>query len=209
MNGVWEFYDTSDVVCMNQGEHFMATDVEWDPTGRFVATSVSWWAHKVSNAPQRLLKYSRTSTNSHLSTAATEDFSSWPCTDPLCSFWKHSTMAVSQQQAFNCAPELNREVHCSTLRRYRATLVYGTYMGPKICFVTYISDVCYICDKKSHSLNYDLEVNEGIKIQWTDASNISLSSDYRGTADAQCVSFHWNSLRFGPFGYGSQFAFII
>lgn len=49
MNGVLEFYDTSDVVCMNQGEHFMATDVEWDPTGRYVATSVSWWAHKVDN----------------------------------------------------------------------------------------------------------------------------------------------------------------
>ena len=49
MNGVLEFYDTADVVCMNQAEHFMATDVEWDPTGRYVATSVSWWAHKVSN----------------------------------------------------------------------------------------------------------------------------------------------------------------
>lgn len=47
MNGVLEFYDTADVVCMNQAEHFMATDVEWDPTGRYVATSVSWWAHKV------------------------------------------------------------------------------------------------------------------------------------------------------------------
>lgn len=70
MNGVLEFYDTSDVVCMNQAEHFMATDVEWDPTGRFVATSVSWWAHKVCNALQRL-KYSWASTNSHLSTAAT------------------------------------------------------------------------------------------------------------------------------------------
>lgn len=52
MNGVLEFYDTSDVVCMNQAEHFMATDVEWDPTGRFVATSVSWWAHKVSYSLQ-------------------------------------------------------------------------------------------------------------------------------------------------------------
>lgn len=47
MNGILEFHDTSDWVCMNQAEHFMATDVEWDPTGRFVATSVSWWAHKV------------------------------------------------------------------------------------------------------------------------------------------------------------------
>lgn len=25
----------------------MATDVEWDPTGRYVVTGVSWWAHKV------------------------------------------------------------------------------------------------------------------------------------------------------------------
>lgn len=56
MNGVLEFYDTSDVVCMNQAEHFMATDVEWDPTGRYVATSVSWWAHKVlSNSVLSLL----------------------------------------------------------------------------------------------------------------------------------------------------------
>ena len=47
MNGVLEFYDTMDSTCMSQAEHFMATDVEWDPTGRYVATSVSWWAHKV------------------------------------------------------------------------------------------------------------------------------------------------------------------
>ena len=47
MNGVLEFYDTVDSTCMSQAEHFMATDVEWDPTGRYVATSVSWWAHKV------------------------------------------------------------------------------------------------------------------------------------------------------------------
>ena len=26
----------------------MASDVEWDPTGRYVTTSVSWWGHKVS-----------------------------------------------------------------------------------------------------------------------------------------------------------------
>ena len=25
----------------------MASDVEWDPTGRYVTTSVSWWGHKV------------------------------------------------------------------------------------------------------------------------------------------------------------------
>lgn len=28
----------------------MVTDVEWDPTGRYVVTAVSWWAHKVDNA---------------------------------------------------------------------------------------------------------------------------------------------------------------
>lgn len=26
---------------MATGEHFMATDVEWDPTGRYIATSVT------------------------------------------------------------------------------------------------------------------------------------------------------------------------
>merc|ERR1712059_120209 len=25
-------------------------DIEWDPTGRYVATGVSYWAHKVDNA---------------------------------------------------------------------------------------------------------------------------------------------------------------
>ena len=50
MNGILEFVDTADMTVMMQAEHFMATDVEWDPTGRYVATSVSWWGHKVDNA---------------------------------------------------------------------------------------------------------------------------------------------------------------
>ena len=33
MNGVMEFVDTQDMTVMSQTEHFMATDVEWDPTG--------------------------------------------------------------------------------------------------------------------------------------------------------------------------------
>jgi translation initiation factor 3 subunit B len=49
MNGVLEFIDTEDMTTMNTGEHYMATDVEWDPTGRYVMTGVSWWAHKVDN----------------------------------------------------------------------------------------------------------------------------------------------------------------
>merc|ERR1719369_2779965 len=50
MNGVLEFIDTSDFTSMGGGEHFMCTDVEWDPTGRYVMTGVSWWGHKVDNA---------------------------------------------------------------------------------------------------------------------------------------------------------------
>jgi len=50
MNGVLEFVDTSDMTIMASNEHFMASDVEWDPTGRYVTTAVSWWAHKVDNA---------------------------------------------------------------------------------------------------------------------------------------------------------------
>ncbi|XP_067141561.1 eukaryotic translation initiation factor 3 subunit B [Centruroides vittatus] len=50
MSGTLEFVDTSDFTVMSQAEHFMATDVEWDPTGRYVITGVSWWIHKVDNA---------------------------------------------------------------------------------------------------------------------------------------------------------------
>ncbi|XP_074648217.1 eukaryotic translation initiation factor 3 subunit B-like [Tubulanus polymorphus] len=50
MSGSLEFIDTNDMTIMNMNEHFMATDVEWDPTGRYVASAVSWWGHKVDNA---------------------------------------------------------------------------------------------------------------------------------------------------------------
>jgi translation initiation factor 3 subunit B len=42
-----EFIDTSDFTITNTSEHFQVTDVEWDPTGRYVVTGVSHWAHKV------------------------------------------------------------------------------------------------------------------------------------------------------------------
>lgn len=45
-----DFVDTSDFTITNSNEHFMVTDVEWDPTGRYVVTAVSWWVHKVDNA---------------------------------------------------------------------------------------------------------------------------------------------------------------
>ena len=47
MSGALDFIDTSDMTVMNQAEHDMATDVEWDPTGRYVVTGVSWWGQKV------------------------------------------------------------------------------------------------------------------------------------------------------------------
>lgn len=49
-NGYLEFIDTKEFQIMNTTEHFMMTDVEWDATGRYVATIVSWWGHKVDNA---------------------------------------------------------------------------------------------------------------------------------------------------------------
>ncbi len=48
MNGTMEFYDLNEVTLMNVGEHFTATDVEWDPSGRYISTSVSYWAQKVT-----------------------------------------------------------------------------------------------------------------------------------------------------------------
>merc|ERR1711915_725983 len=50
LSGALEFIDTKDFQVMQTAEHFMATDIEWDPTGRYVASCVSWWGHKVDNA---------------------------------------------------------------------------------------------------------------------------------------------------------------
>ena len=46
-NGILEFYDTSDMTMMNVSEHLMATDIAWDPTGRYLVSSVSTWYQKV------------------------------------------------------------------------------------------------------------------------------------------------------------------
>lgn len=50
LSGILEFIDTNDMTVMALTEHFMSTDVEWDPTGRYVISGVSWWGHKVDNA---------------------------------------------------------------------------------------------------------------------------------------------------------------
>lgn len=56
MNGALAFVDTSDCTVMNIAEHYMASDVEWDPTGRYVVTSVSWWSHKVQGGRRWALR---------------------------------------------------------------------------------------------------------------------------------------------------------
>ncbi|XP_009595023.1 eukaryotic translation initiation factor 3 subunit B-like [Nicotiana tabacum] len=47
-NGQLEFFDVDELETMASAEHFMATDVEWDPTGRYVATSVTS-VHEMEN----------------------------------------------------------------------------------------------------------------------------------------------------------------
>jgi len=49
MAGELEFVDTADMTTMAKTEHFQATDVEWDPSGRYVVTGVSFWGCKVDN----------------------------------------------------------------------------------------------------------------------------------------------------------------
>lgn len=48
LNGQLEFFDSDELETMAMAEHFMATDIEWDPTGRYVATSVTS-VHEMEN----------------------------------------------------------------------------------------------------------------------------------------------------------------
>jgi len=47
--GALEFIDTSDYATMNQSEHYQVTSVDWDSTGRYVVSGVSYWNIKVDN----------------------------------------------------------------------------------------------------------------------------------------------------------------
>ena len=42
---------TANLQLMNTADHYGVTDVEWDPSGRFVATWASSWKHSVSSPP--------------------------------------------------------------------------------------------------------------------------------------------------------------
>lgn len=37
----------ANIMAVNVGETYGTTDIEWDPTGRFIATSSSFWKHTV------------------------------------------------------------------------------------------------------------------------------------------------------------------
>eukprot|EP00310_Coccolithus_braarudii_P012456 CAMPEP_0183351492 /NCGR_PEP_ID=MMETSP0164_2-20130417/25201_1 /TAXON_ID=221442 /ORGANISM="Coccolithus pelagicus ssp braarudi, Strain PLY182g" /LENGTH=673 /DNA_ID=CAMNT_0025523685 /DNA_START=48 /DNA_END=2069 /DNA_ORIENTATION=+ len=47
--GQLEWLDVNVMQTIGEAEHFMCSDIEWDPTGRFVATSVSHWRHQMEN----------------------------------------------------------------------------------------------------------------------------------------------------------------
>ncbi|XP_025801980.1 eukaryotic translation initiation factor 3 subunit B-like isoform X2 [Panicum hallii] len=49
--GKLEFYNVDELETMATGEHFMATDIKWDPTGRYVATVVTA-VHEMENGFQ-------------------------------------------------------------------------------------------------------------------------------------------------------------
>jgi len=49
LNGTFEFFNANELETMGTEEHFNASVVEWDPTGRYIATVVSYWRHQVEN----------------------------------------------------------------------------------------------------------------------------------------------------------------
>jgi len=44
---MFEFYNATELETMGNEEHFNSTMVEWDPTGRYIASVVSYWKHQV------------------------------------------------------------------------------------------------------------------------------------------------------------------
>ena len=55
-----EAHLNANLMLMNSEDHYGMTDVEWDPTGRYVTTSASVWTHQVSSF-SRLLGFTANS----------------------------------------------------------------------------------------------------------------------------------------------------
>eukprot|EP00287_Rhodomonas_sp_CCMP768_P016914 CAMPEP_0202816822 /NCGR_PEP_ID=MMETSP1389-20130828/7203_1 /ASSEMBLY_ACC=CAM_ASM_000865 /TAXON_ID=302021 /ORGANISM="Rhodomonas sp., Strain CCMP768" /LENGTH=668 /DNA_ID=CAMNT_0049488933 /DNA_START=11 /DNA_END=2017 /DNA_ORIENTATION=- len=49
LNGILNFFNADDMETMNEDEHFMCTDLCWDPTGRYVCTYVSAFRQPMEN----------------------------------------------------------------------------------------------------------------------------------------------------------------
>lgn len=47
--GELEFWDIDDMHMLGTAEHFQASDIEWDPTGRYLVSSVSFWRSQGEN----------------------------------------------------------------------------------------------------------------------------------------------------------------
>jgi len=48
-NGILEFWNVNELELTGGGEHFMCTDIEWDPSGRYLSSSVSYYRHQMEN----------------------------------------------------------------------------------------------------------------------------------------------------------------
>ena len=49
--------DSSGIQHLGTADHYGVTDVEWDPSGRYLATSASAWRHTVRSPVQPLVIY--------------------------------------------------------------------------------------------------------------------------------------------------------
>jgi translation initiation factor 3 subunit B len=49
LNGFLEFYNVNDLESMTIEEHLNSSSIEWDPTGRYVASVVSYWKQPIDN----------------------------------------------------------------------------------------------------------------------------------------------------------------
>ena len=47
--GNLEWLDANTCQTIGEAEHFMCSNIEWDPTGRYLMTSVAHWRHQMEN----------------------------------------------------------------------------------------------------------------------------------------------------------------